>query len=101
VVGYPLSKELRREEFTNLMADLSERLPKDGLIYVSNHEHICNKIYKNMLSLCTTATERNTKCITDLKEILPKCVIVDSKLTAIARRYENGGLWAPAVYRKV
>lgn len=99
-IVYDQSENINKEMFATIMKGIAARLPHDGLIYVSNHEYLCDVIY-----MCqpphTITTERGAVRITDPKDIFPEYLRVDPELTTLARRYEDEGFWSPAVYRKI
>lgn len=99
-IGYDQSKDINKLMFATIMRKIAARLPIAGLIYVSNHEYLCERIYISTPPHRIT-TERGAVRITDSKDIFPEYLRVDPELTTLARRYEDEGFWSPAVYRKI
>ncbi len=99
-IGYERTQKITKETFAEIMNGIAAKLPIGGLIYISNHEDLCERIYTSSSAHIIT-TERGSVIITDPKDIFSKHLIIDPELTTVARRYEDEGFWSPTIYRKI
>lgn len=95
---------------TQILGNIARNLPLGGLIYVANHDGLCDRTRKISFFYGDKNDKRNN--IKDLYSILdknkdiedesflPPEIEVDRDLSVKARRYPSG-IWNPAVYRKV
>jgi len=81
-----------------LLSVLSEKLPINGLVYVSNHDDLVRHMARGIIN---DKKKEPLLGIFDTPEpdFLPSNMVMDQDLTRLARR--NKGLWRPAVYRRV
>lgn len=95
VLGFESSLSSR-----NLLYALSERLPINGLVYVSNHDDLVRDRSQEIIG-GNKQKEKSFIGIFDIPEanFLPSNMTVDGGLTRLARSRE--GMWRPAIYRKV
>lgn len=82
---------------------LAKRLPENGLIYVSNHDNLCEKRADVLYAKLTDQRKEYLRKMEDWfktpePDFLPPELVLDEDLTR--RAYKIGDLWHPAVYRK-
>ncbi|MBI4918835.1 hypothetical protein HY837_02820 [archaeon] len=88
-----------------MLYDLMQTLPVGGLIYVSDHDHLCitfdNKNQNYIASSSwTDKHEENIPYQLLTCSFLPEGLVIDHDLTNKSRQFGKG-LWTPAVYRNI
>ncbi len=97
-----------------LLSISAGNLPKNGLVYVSNHDNVLDFLLSGRIIPAAIAEMMPSEFYKNLERcfgwlgfpinlgysfIFPKMLVVDTKLSNAARRYEKG--FFPAVYRKI
>ncbi|MBI2631830.1 DUF3419 family protein [Candidatus Pacearchaeota archaeon] len=104
---------------SQILENIARNLPLDGLVYVANHDLISDIFYQYRYGLSKVEDTKNLcsvlrkfhysnvldeliDCNMDLlkSSFLPPELKVDRELSLKVRRIE-GGIWKPAIYRKV
>jgi len=95
VLGFGYTSNMKEAWINELLSKVADGLPRDGLIYVANH----NRVSFMALSGKNNRGIRLDKGFIEDSSFLPSSLCLDKDLTILARNYERDE-WHPAIYRK-
>lgn len=88
----------------SVLRDIAESLPPNGLVYVSNHDNLCEKRADVLYAKLTGQRKEYLREMKDWfaipkPDFLPQKLVLDESLTRRARVHER--FWKPGVYRRI